>query len=118
VLAASVALWYSSRGRAFDGGDAARGSAVAIGASAFVRGDSVIVAWHRVADASDYRVRISAPDGSPLLERVVSDSSLTIPRTALDGASPESAFVSVMARDALAHPLAQSALTPLALPRR
>jgi anti-sigma factor RsiW len=118
VLAASMALWYSSRGRAFDGEDATRGSGAAVGALALVRGDSVFVAWRRVSDATDYRVRFSAPDGSPLFDGVVSDSSLTIPRTALAGAAPETAFVSVMARDALAHPLAQSALTPLALPRR
>ncbi len=118
VLVAAGALWYSFRAQRPTGEDATRGGKNAITALAIVHGDSVSIAWRPVSEATDYRVRISAPDGSPLFERVVSESSLTIPRTALAGAAPDTAFVRVMARDALANPLAQSAITPLPLPRR
>ncbi len=118
----SAAVWYSrstvAPNGARDGLDAVRGSDATVAALASVRGDSIFARWHRVSTAADYRVRISAADGSALIEREVTDSAVTIPRSALRAATAGTLYLSVVARDALRRPVAQSALTPLVLERR
>ena len=83
-----------------------------------MRDDSIFATWQRVSTATDYRVRVSAPDGTALLERAVTDSTIAFPRSALRDAMADTLYLSVLARDALRRPVARSALTPLAVVRR
>ena len=118
VVLASAALWHSWRADAPADPDAVRGADATLVASASVRDDSIFATWQRVSTATDYRVRVSAPDGTALLERAVTDSTIAFPRSALRDAMADTLYLSVLARDALRRPVARSALTPLAVVRR
>jgi hypothetical protein len=97
--------------------DAARGAGAAVAATAVMHGDSIAAMWRPVAGAADYRVRISAPDGTGLLEAATADSTIAFPLDAVAGRA-DTVYLSVLARDALRQPIAASALTPLVLVRR
>lgn len=117
VILVSMAVWHPwSNGPS--NGDAMRGADAPLVASGSVRGDSIVATWPRVRIANDYRVRVSAPDGTSLLERELVDSEIVFPRSALRGATTDTVYVSVLARDALRRPVARSVLTPLVLVRR
>jgi hypothetical protein len=118
VLIVSVGFWISRSARTPAGDDAMRGDRTALAASAVLRGDTVYIAWPRVSSAADYRVRVSAPDGVALFEHDATDTTLTIPRSAIASAAADTVFVSVLARDAMRQPVARSALTPFAAGRR
>jgi anti-sigma factor RsiW len=118
ALSASAALLYSFRERAPGADDAARGANATIVASVLARGDSLTTRWRPVAGATDYRVRVSAPDGTPLLEGETADSTIAFAIGAASAAHADTVYISVLARDALRHPIASSALTPLVLGRR
>ena len=118
VLLLSTALWHPWTGGAPSATDAMRGADATFLLSATVRGDSIVVLWPSVRAASDYRVRVSALNGTTLLEREVPTPAVTFARGALSDTTVDTLYVSILARDALRRSLARSALTPLALVRR
>jgi hypothetical protein len=88
-------------------------------------GDSLIVrvgfsaggwhlAWPAVPEATSYRVRLSAPDGSLLFSREMSDTSLDIAADSLPApAEGASLYLDVQGFDQLRRPVSRSPLTPL-----
>lgn len=117
VLLVSTVVWHPWSVRTPAATDAVRGADDAFVVHVIVRGDSILATWPRVSAATDYHIRISAPDGTPLLERAVADTAIEIPPGTLPEPHVDTAFVSVLARDALRHPVARSALSPIALRR-
>jgi hypothetical protein len=74
-----------------------------------------------VRGAEQYRVRLFTADGTLLIDREVRDTSVSVGRQALRGATlPGDAFWSVEAVDATRRSLSRSRLTPAvpALPSR
>jgi hypothetical protein len=94
-----------------------RGPADSIRAVAFVRGRMLVVNWEPSANADRYGVRLQKSDATLILERVVTDTSLVIPRDSLanviDG---ERVYWEIRAFDALRRTIARSSLVPIVVP--
>ena len=117
VLLLSAVVWHPWSRNAPVYTDTMRGTEDSFVVVVSVRDDSILSSWPRVRAAADYRVRISMADGTPLLERAVADTATAIPLSTLLASRSDTVYVSVLARDALRHPVARSALSPVALGR-
>ena len=116
VLAVGVRQW-SDRPTAAPVGDALRGPADSIHAVASVRGRTLVISWQRTPSADRFGVRLQKSDATVIVERVVGDTSLTIPRDSLLGvADGERVYWEVRALDALRRTIARSRLVPTEIP--
>jgi hypothetical protein len=119
VLAAAAALvmvgtWRIHRRSANEGipAEAERGVAAGLRVRPLATPDRLAVTWSAVRGADRYRAQLFAADGTRMADREVSDTSVSVPRDTLGGASLiAGAYWSVEALDATRHTLAKSRLT-------
>lgn len=91
-------------------GQTLRGGATVVSVVSSVRGESAVASWEPVDDAELYRVRLHAADGTLVLTREVSDTSMAIPA---DSLPPGESFWRVDALDALREVVGRSRLVPV-----
>jgi hypothetical protein len=118
VAVIAVAVWQSGdRSSVTPIGDGLRGPADSIHAIASTRGQTLVVSWAPKANADLYGVRLQKGDATVVLERMVNDTSLAVPRDSLSGAaSGERVYWEVRALDALRRTIARSRLIPTQVP--
>ena len=123
AIAASVAIiavgvWRSGRiDPVTPGGDGLRGATDSVHAVAFARGDTLFVGWTPTPSADLYGVRLQKSDATVILERMVTDTSLAVPRDSLSGVTNgERVYWEVRALDALRRTIARSRLVPTQVP--
>ena len=118
VAVIAVAVWQSgNRSPITPIGDGLRGPADSIHAVASTRGQTLVVSWTPKANADLYGVRLQTGDATVVLERMVNDTSLAVPRDSLSGvANGERVYWEVRALDALRRTIARSRLIPTQVP--
>lgn len=118
VAVIAVAVWQAgNRSSITPVGDGLRGPADTIHAVASTRGQTLVVSWTPKANADLYGVRLQKGDATVVLERMVGDTSLTIPRDSLAGvANGERVYWEVRALDALRRTIARSRLIQTQVP--
>ena len=118
VAVIALAVWQSgNRSPIMPIGDGLRGPADSIHAVASIRGQTLVVSWTPKASADLYGVRLQKGDATVVLERMVNDTSLGVPRDSLSGvAGGERVYWEVRALDALRRTIARSRLIPTQVP--
>lgn len=102
---------YTARGGTAVDGMRGSGDSLAV-RTTFITG-SWRLAWPAVAEATSYRVRVSASDGQLLFSRETGDTALTIAADSLPGDAGTALYLDVLGFDQLRQPVARSPLIPL-----
>lgn len=118
IAVIAVAVWQAgNRSSITPSGDGLRGPADTIHVVASTRGQTLVVSWTPQANADLYGVRLQKGDATVVLERMVNDTSLAVPRDSLPGvANGERVYWEVRALDALRRTIARSRLIQAQVP--
>ena len=120
IAVLAVGLWQRDGGPGVAPvGDGLRGPADSIRAVASVRGRILMLGWPVTPRADRYRVRLQRSDATVVLERIVGDTVLAVPRDSLRAVTDgERVYWEVQALDALRRTIARSRLVPTVVPGR
>ena len=119
VAVLAVAVWkWDAPSRIVPADDAVRGPGDSIRVVASTRGRMMVVSWPPKASADRYGVRLQKSDATVIIERIISDTSLAVPRDSLVGVTAgERVYWEVRALDALRRTIARSRLVPTQVPQ-
>ena len=119
VAVLTVAVWqWDDASRIVPIDDAVRGPSDSIHVVASTRGRMMTVSWPPKPSADRYGVRLQKSDATVIVERIISDTSLAVPRDSLVGVTAgERVYWEVRALDALRRTIARSRLVPTQVPQ-
>ena len=116
IAVAVVGIWRLDDRGGQAAEDAYRGSADSFTVSAGAGPAELRAAWTRHSGADIYRVRLYHADGTLVLQRETTDTSVTIPMDSVAARRGAQLFWQVQALDRLRSPVAASELTATLLP--